>query len=343
MLCHNIVWCVHVFPLLHTGQRAEVGFRYSSPDWTAGLVLQPATNRLSQVWLCGRGNGITGGPGERVVWAVRARGGSCLHTWSLLLLLMHTIMCPLPLLAQMSAGLHPAFPCVPLTSSCFSPYPAAGIQLLPDLKLHDAPGSIRDALAASHPSAVASTAAAAEALLVKAGVGGAPPAVAAGGQVDGAALGSWLRAVSNVAVSYSPPGRTRSGELLYWHSVGCLPTCLRAQPSGHSCQHAVRLHLPDDCSWAGAHLHLPLLLTRHLATEAQQWSLGCHTLNRAEAADADMSLHHLMAGDVLLAPTPTTPLLLAPAGAVLQASPPSQPRWRCSRATPSWCPFSRWG
>lgn len=56
----SLLSILHMFQP-HTGQRAEVGFRYSSPDWTAGLVLQPATNRLSQVWLCGRSNGITGG------------------------------------------------------------------------------------------------------------------------------------------------------------------------------------------------------------------------------------------------------------------------------------------
>lgn len=43
------------------GKRAEVGVRYSSPQVTAGAVLQPATNRLSHVWLCGRHEGLTGG------------------------------------------------------------------------------------------------------------------------------------------------------------------------------------------------------------------------------------------------------------------------------------------
>lgn len=54
-----------------SGRRAEVGVRYSSPVFTTGAVLQPATNKLSHVWLCGRHEGLTcesffgggGGPG----------------------------------------------------------------------------------------------------------------------------------------------------------------------------------------------------------------------------------------------------------------------------------------
>jgi hypothetical protein len=42
-----------------SGERAAVGVRYSSPFFTAGAVLQPATNKLSHVWLCGRQQGLT--------------------------------------------------------------------------------------------------------------------------------------------------------------------------------------------------------------------------------------------------------------------------------------------
>lgn len=45
--------------LCAAGKRAEVGVRYSSPQLTAGAVLQPATNKLSHVWLCGRQQGLT--------------------------------------------------------------------------------------------------------------------------------------------------------------------------------------------------------------------------------------------------------------------------------------------
>jgi len=42
-----------------SGRRAAVGVRYSSPLFTSGAVLQPATNTLSHVWLCGRHHGLT--------------------------------------------------------------------------------------------------------------------------------------------------------------------------------------------------------------------------------------------------------------------------------------------
>lgn len=42
-----------------SGERAAVGVRYSSPYYTMGAVLQPATNNLSHLWVCGRNKGLT--------------------------------------------------------------------------------------------------------------------------------------------------------------------------------------------------------------------------------------------------------------------------------------------
>lgn len=52
-----------------SGERAAVGVRYSSPLFTSGAVLQPATNKLSHVWLVGRNQGLTG------VWGGGVGGG----------------------------------------------------------------------------------------------------------------------------------------------------------------------------------------------------------------------------------------------------------------------------
>lgn len=37
-----------------------MGFRYSTPQMSAGAVVQPATNTLEAIWLLGRCDGITG-------------------------------------------------------------------------------------------------------------------------------------------------------------------------------------------------------------------------------------------------------------------------------------------
>ncbi|WIA23566.1 hypothetical protein OEZ85_000289 [Tetradesmus obliquus] len=106
-----------------SGKRAEVGVRYSSPIFTAGTVLQPATNKLSHLWLCGRHEGMT-----------------------------------------------------------------LGVQLRPDLPVHDLQGGVQQAVAAAGSSSSSSSSVAA-------------------GDVAG-----WLRGVSSVALSYSPEGRTRAGQ-----------------------------------------------------------------------------------------------------------------------------------
>uniref|UniRef100_A0A383V7V0 Uncharacterized protein n=1 Tax=Tetradesmus obliquus TaxID=3088 RepID=A0A383V7V0_TETOB len=106
-----------------SGKRAEVGVRYSSPIFTAGAVLQPATNKLSHLWLCGRHEGMT-----------------------------------------------------------------LGVQLRPDLPVHDLQGGVQQAVAATGNSSSSSS------------------SVAAGD------VASWLRGVSSVALSYSPEGRTRAGQ-----------------------------------------------------------------------------------------------------------------------------------
>lgn len=45
---------------MHAGKRAEVGVRYSSPFFTSGAIVTPATNQLANLWVAGRQNGITG-------------------------------------------------------------------------------------------------------------------------------------------------------------------------------------------------------------------------------------------------------------------------------------------
>jgi hypothetical protein len=62
-----------------SGQRASVGVRYSSPAFTAGAVVQPATNSLSSLWLCGRQQGLTREWSVRGVLCVVNRR-SLLHT-----------------------------------------------------------------------------------------------------------------------------------------------------------------------------------------------------------------------------------------------------------------------
>jgi hypothetical protein len=60
-----------------SGQRAAVGVRYSSPIFTSGAVLQPATNTLSHIWLCGRHQGMT------CRWTYRGEGGSKTSTYAM--------------------------------------------------------------------------------------------------------------------------------------------------------------------------------------------------------------------------------------------------------------------
>jgi hypothetical protein len=62
--------CTALYCLVLPGKRAEVGVRYSSPVFTAGAVLQPATNKLSHLWLCGRREGVTCERGEKKIDAV---------------------------------------------------------------------------------------------------------------------------------------------------------------------------------------------------------------------------------------------------------------------------------
>ncbi|WIA23567.1 hypothetical protein OEZ85_000289 [Tetradesmus obliquus] len=130
-----------------SGKRAEVGVRYSSPIFTAGTVLQPATNKLSHLWLCGRHEGMT-----------------------------------------------------------------LGVQLRPDLPVHDLQGGVQQAVAAAGSSSSSSSSVAA-------------------GDVAG-----WLRGVSSVALSYSPEGRTRAvvcGDVAGWLR-GLSSVALSYRPEGRT-------------------------------------------------------------------------------------------------------------
>jgi hypothetical protein len=72
-----------------------------------------------------------------------------------------------------------------------------GVQLRPDLPVHNLQGGLKEALSSSSSSS---------------------SGVAAGD------VASWLRGVSSVALSYSPEGRTRAGEytVLRCSACGCL-------------------------------------------------------------------------------------------------------------------------
>jgi hypothetical protein len=68
---------------------------------------------------------------------------------------------------------------------------AVGVQLRPDLPVHNLQGGLQQAVAAGSSSSSSSSSSS-----------------AAAGDVAG-----WLRGVSSVALSYSPEGRTRAGEV----------------------------------------------------------------------------------------------------------------------------------
>ncbi|KAG1654792.1 hypothetical protein FOA52_005727 [Chlamydomonas sp. UWO 241] len=45
----------------NVAQGVQLGARYSSPDWTAGVIVRPAVGALSTLWLAGRCAGVTAG------------------------------------------------------------------------------------------------------------------------------------------------------------------------------------------------------------------------------------------------------------------------------------------
>ncbi|KAF8061130.1 ENV9 [Scenedesmus sp. PABB004] len=141
-----------------SGKRAEVGVRYSSPVFTAGAALAPATNTLRSLWLCGRQQGVTR---ERPCARVRRRRG--------------------PGRARRRRAPPPPPP--PATQAATAAR-AVGVQVRPELAVHNVGGCLSGALAA-----------------LPASCGG-----------DAADVASWLRSVSSVALSYSPEGLTRAGQ-----------------------------------------------------------------------------------------------------------------------------------
>jgi hypothetical protein len=187
-----------------SGQRAALGVRYSSPQFTAGAVVQPAANVLSSVWACARSQGMT----RECAVCVCVRASCVLREeapqrrrW-----LVGAATRPRPRLLARHSHVYRLRVIPPPTPTADAMRGAmrgaVGVQVRPGLTMHDLPGSLQAATAGSSGSS-----------------GGS-----GGGCGGGGDFASWLRGVTSVALSYSPEGRTRAGVCVC--ACVCVCVCL---------------------------------------------------------------------------------------------------------------------